>query len=342
MSQGTAPKRSIDEIIGSIRSIMDRSEEERAARARAKPVPVATEQARSAVANDDAFSIPDDLTDLPDIPPARTAPKPDIAVADDGPTAFAEPAAPQRDVKQAAIVEEPEPDEDVEAAHQPNPAPRIEPQQMAEIAAVVSRNIEEAEPSVEDSIGQTIEEELTREFATIPNPVAAHVAAKPTFGRRKTPASTREAAGSRRMDDLDAEFGNVIEPVQPAKPTPRHNQVEPEVIAPAATVVEPPRAEPHADERFSALHSAVSRRAEAPQAMLQHVSAPIQQLPVVPADPLQSQFHALGDRLTPNSAPLIDEAVLRPIVREWLDDNLPPMVERLVREELQRAIGGKS
>ena len=40
--------------------------------------------------------------------------------------------------------------------------------------------------------------------------------------------------------------------------------------------------------------------------------------------------------------PLLDEAMLRPIIREWLDDNLPPLVERLVREELEAAISGRA
>lgn len=34
------------------------------------------------------------------------------------------------------------------------------------------------------------------------------------------------------------------------------------------------------------------------------------------------------------------EAVLRPMLREWLDENLPNMVERLVREEIERVARG--
>jgi cell pole-organizing protein PopZ len=34
------------------------------------------------------------------------------------------------------------------------------------------------------------------------------------------------------------------------------------------------------------------------------------------------------------------EAVLRPILREWLDANLPGLVERLVREEIERIARG--
>ena len=32
-------------------------------------------------------------------------------------------------------------------------------------------------------------------------------------------------------------------------------------------------------------------------------------------------------------------AELRPLLKQWLDEHLPPMVERLVRAELERVIG---
>ncbi|MEO1142094.1 MAG: DUF2497 domain-containing protein, partial [Pseudomonadota bacterium] len=34
------------------------------------------------------------------------------------------------------------------------------------------------------------------------------------------------------------------------------------------------------------------------------------------------------------------ESILRPMLREWLDENLPSMVERLVREEIERVARG--
>ena len=36
----------------------------------------------------------------------------------------------------------------------------------------------------------------------------------------------------------------------------------------------------------------------------------------------------------------IAEEMLRPMLREWLDDNLPTLVERLVREEIERVARG--
>jgi uncharacterized protein len=55
-------------------------------------------------------------------------------------------------------------------------------------------------------------------------------------------------------------------------------------------------------------------------------------------------FGALSAGLEARSAELADGMVrdmLRPMVKAWLDDNLPVMVERLVREEIQRAARGR-
>ena len=49
------------------------------------------------------------------------------------------------------------------------------------------------------------------------------------------------------------------------------------------------------------------------------------------------------DRLKRSAMDDIDaktEAILRPMLREWLDENLPSMVERLVREEIERVARG--
>jgi uncharacterized protein len=55
-------------------------------------------------------------------------------------------------------------------------------------------------------------------------------------------------------------------------------------------------------------------------------------------------FGALSANLEARSAELADSMVrdmLRPMVKEWLDDNLPTMVERLVRDEIQRIARGR-
>jgi uncharacterized protein len=55
-------------------------------------------------------------------------------------------------------------------------------------------------------------------------------------------------------------------------------------------------------------------------------------------------FGALTANLDVRSAELADSMVrdmLRPMVKTWLDENLPTMVERLVREEIQRVARGR-
>jgi uncharacterized protein len=55
-------------------------------------------------------------------------------------------------------------------------------------------------------------------------------------------------------------------------------------------------------------------------------------------------FGALSAGLDVRSAELADGMVrdmLRPMLKQWLDDNLPAVVERLVRDEIQRVARGR-
>ena len=47
----------------------------------------------------------------------------------------------------------------------------------------------------------------------------------------------------------------------------------------------------------------------------------------------RTQVHSGG----PTIADLVREEI-RPLLKEWLDSNLPPLVERLVRAEIERVI----
>ena len=56
-------------------------------------------------------------------------------------------------------------------------------------------------------------------------------------------------------------------------------------------------------------------------------------------------FGALSADLAVRSAELADEMVretLRPMLKQWLDENLPSIVERLVRAEIQRVARGRT
>ena len=55
-------------------------------------------------------------------------------------------------------------------------------------------------------------------------------------------------------------------------------------------------------------------------------------------------FNGLANTLLSNEARTLEDLVremLRPMLRTWLDTNLPPLVERLVREEIERVARGQ-
>lgn len=58
---------------------------------------------------------------------------------------------------------------------------------------------------------------------------------------------------------------------------------------------------------------------------------------------VQASFQALAQTMFMQNTGLVEDAVremLRPMLKQWLDDNLPIMVERLVRAEIERVARG--
>ena len=104
---------------------------------------------------------------------------------------------------------------------------------------------------------------------------------------------------------------------------------------------------PH--EKFEALRAAIDRPTPPPKpapkaievmepVVVDHAPTGVKVAESVPETPSTNAVVAVA---AATNDPELDEAMLRPIIREWLDDNLPPIVERLVREELEAAISGR-
>ena len=58
---------------------------------------------------------------------------------------------------------------------------------------------------------------------------------------------------------------------------------------------------------------------------------------------VSSAFNALATTMFLQNTGMVEEAMrdmLRPMLKQWLDDNLPTMVERLVRTEIERVARG--
>ena len=59
---------------------------------------------------------------------------------------------------------------------------------------------------------------------------------------------------------------------------------------------------------------------------------------------VDSAFHSLANTVLGNNARTLEDLVkemLRPMLKSWLDDNLPSMVERIVRAEIERVARGR-
>jgi cell pole-organizing protein PopZ len=59
---------------------------------------------------------------------------------------------------------------------------------------------------------------------------------------------------------------------------------------------------------------------------------------------VHSAFNALAQTILVDNARTLEDLVremLQPMLKSWLDDNLPTVVERLVRAEIERVSRGK-
>ena len=116
-----------------------------------------------------------------------------------------------------------------------------------------------------------------------------------------------------------------IEPPPPAEPaTPKVVWRQPEAATPVAPPSPPAKVEPQQPSPAGAKEAPPLLSDQADQA----VSAAF--------EALSTSFALQGKELAENAT----REILRPMLKAWLDENLPAMVERLVRAEIQRVARG--
>ena len=209
------------------------------------------------------------------------------------------------------------------------------------------------EPSMEEilaSIRRIIADDDKPAAKPEPKPEPPPVAKAPPPPPPPKPASAPppKAAGGNKQDDIDAMMAGLMddepEPPPPPPPPPPP-EPEPDVLelteamqAPASPsfrkidgrqdVVfdeEPPRAPPRA-------------ASPAPE-----MASPIMSSATAAA--VDSAFGALAHTVLVQNAKTLEDLVkemLRPMLQHWLDNNLPTMVERLVRQEIERVARGRN
>jgi len=227
------------------------------------------------------------------------------------------------------------------------------------------------EPSMEEilaSIRRIIADDEAKpaEAPPAPTPVApapkpAVVASGPPPAPKPAPApapkvaeKVPEPAASNNQDDIDAMLASLDavtsepevrvapppvddvfeltdEMVVADEPEPAFRRVEPtddlEFSEATATSVQPPRFEPPSYET-----PAREQPAMTPQ-MMSHTTA----------SAVESAFHSLANTVLSNNARTLEDLVkemLRPMLKSWIDDNLPGLVERIVKAEIERVSRG--
>ncbi|MEP2945845.1 MAG: DUF2497 domain-containing protein [Lentilitoribacter sp.] len=195
------------------------------------------------------------------------------------------------------------------------PAQREEPS-MEDILSSIRKIIQSNDDGAEDvaAPAEVVSEPVAE--VTAPEPVASapQVQAEPV--QQQAPVAREETPVSEQGDLTSAPERArevVSEPVAVAaeEETPAPAQSQAQAPAPAST-----------NEQTSANSALISAGSEAKVA---------------------ASFAQLNDAITASSSQSLEEMandMLKPMLQEWLDNNLPGLVEKLVREEIERVARG--
>jgi cell pole-organizing protein PopZ len=185
-----------------------------------------------------------------------------------------------------------------------------------------------------------------------PKPAAAKPAPPPAAPPPAKPAPAPAASNS--QDDIDAMLAGLDEATSEAeiRPAPAEAEAEADVfeLTDEMAVAEPESApppkpafqkvEPDDDLEFSE-----NARSQRPPAFEQSPfeSPPPQILSRSTVSAVESAFNSLANTVLSNNARTLEDLVkemLRPMLKSWLDDNLPGLVERIVKAEIERVSRG--
>ena len=182
--------------------------------------------------------------------------------------------------------------------------------------------------------------------AIAPKPAAA--APKPA------PPPAPEPVVSNNQDDIDAMLASLDAAtpeadIRPAQPEADVFDLTDEMAVPDPEPAAFHKIEPQDDIEFteSAAAKALHRQPayEPPPFESAAAAAPAPQiLSRSTVSAVESAFHSLANTVLSNNARTLEDLVkemLRPMLKSWLDDNLPGLVEKLVKAEIERVSRGR-
>ena len=188
-----------------------------------------------------------------------------------------------------------------------------------------------------------------------PTPVPA-AAAPPPPAKAAAPAPTPPPpmpapSASNSQDDIDALLNGLDEATTPEEIRPALPEPEPDVLelTDDMALAEPPpqpsfkKVEPPDDLEFTDAPPKVSLR----EPVFDPQPSPMDSPPMLSrstVSAVESAFNSLAHTVLSNNARTLEDLVkemLRPMLKSWLDDNLPGLVERIVKAEIERVSRGR-
>ena len=196
-----------------------------------------------------------------------------------------------------------------------------------------------------------------KDFPSSAIAAAPLAAAKPAAARPKPapPPAAPEPVGN-SQDDIDAMLASLDAVTAEAEVRPPQPDGEVFELTDDMALPDPPKpapslfhkVEPQDDIEFTETAAAKAlprqRAYEPPLFETEAPAAPAQQiLSRSTVSAVESAFNSLANTVLSNNARTLEDLVkemLRPMLKSWLDDNLPGLVERIVKAEIERVSRG--
>jgi cell pole-organizing protein PopZ len=180
---------------------------------------------------------------------------------------------------------------------------------------------------------------------------AAKAAAAPVAPAPPPAAPPPAPAASNSQDDIDAMLAGLDEAtseaeIRPALPDAEVFELTDEMAVPAVPQPSFHKIEPQNDLEFTESAAAKAMREPAFAPSFENPAAPPPQqiLSRSTVSAVESAFNSLANTVLSNNARTLEDLVkemLRPMLKSWLDDNLPGLVERIVKAEIERVSRGR-
>jgi cell pole-organizing protein PopZ len=193
-------------------------------------------------------------------------------------------------------------------------------------------------------------------IAPAPKPAPPSAASAPAPAKPAPPpaAPAPAPAASNSQDDIDAllnglDEATVPEEIRPPLPDGDVFELTDDMAVAMEQAPPPPQAsfrkvEPQDDLEFSESAARAAPRPPAYEPPPFESAAPVQQiLSHTTVSAVESAFNSLANTVLSNNARTLEDLVkemLRPMLKNWLDDNLPGLVERIVKAEIERVSRG--